>query len=103
MSSSVTYLETSHFRVEINVLLKVYSNTAVGRAFLATFLATFLERLLATLLTTLSPEGRKSNPRKKNAENDTNWDRICVTFVSNVFALEAEGKTRHNTPHNFET
>ena len=45
--------------------MKVYCNTAVGRAFLATFLATFLERLLTTLLTTLNPEGRKSNPRKK--------------------------------------
>ena len=78
-----TFLAT--FR-EINDVLKVYSNTAVGRAFLASFLATFLARLLTTLLTTLSPEARKSNPRKKNAENVLTHAAFLATFLAAFLA-----------------
>ena len=52
MPGSVTYLEISYFRAEINVVFKAYCRTALGRAFLATFLAAFLARLPTTLLTT---------------------------------------------------
>ena len=89
VSCSVTCLETSHFRREINVLLKVYCNTAVGRAFLATFLATFLARLLTTLLTTLKPEARKSNPRKKKGRECTYTRNIPRNIQGNQRRVES--------------
>ena len=35
----------------------------------------------------------KSIERFKNLLNDTNWDRICVTFLSNVARNDASGST----------
>ena len=82
MPGSVTYLEISYFRAEINVVFKACCRTALGRAFLATFLAAFRPRLLTTLLTTLTPEARRSNTRTKKAENAFPH----VTFLAGVLA-----------------
>ena len=82
-----TFLAT--FR-EINVVLKVYSNTAVGRAFLATFLARFFARVLTALRTTLSPETRKSSPPQKNAENVLTLASFLATLETNVTQIRSQ-------------
>ena len=66
--------------------MKVYSNTAVGRAFLATFLA----RVLTALRTTLSPETRKSSPPKKNAENVLTLASFLATLETNVTQIRSQ-------------
>ena len=71
---------------EINVVMKVYSNAAVGRAFLATFLA----RVLTALRTTLSPETRKSSPPKKNAENVLTLASFLATLETNVTQIRSQ-------------
>ena len=86
MPGSVTYLENSYFRAEINVVFKACCRTALGRAFRATFLAAFLARLLTTLLTTLTPEARKSNPRTKKVENALPHVTFLARFLATILA-----------------